>query len=92
MNNSREDSEKKRIPRLVKQGLSLGAATLFAAGLLSGLVLQQVSIGVLLFALGIVLFAARGCLDAGDKAVTGTLIFVALVAVGIQIVVHFLGP
>ena len=101
--------------------MSLGAATLFAAGLLSGLALQQVSIGVLLFALGIVLFAARGYLEAGalqqvsigvllfalgrhrtlrrarlsrrrDKAVTGALIFVALVAVGIQIVVHFLGP
>jgi hypothetical protein len=54
--------------------------------------LQQVSIGVLLFALGIVLFAAQGYLDAGDKAVTGAMIFVALVAVGIQIVVHFLGP
>ncbi len=71
MNNSREDSEKKRIPRRVKRGLSLGAATLFAAGLLWGVALQQVSIGVLLFALGIVLFAARGYLDAPNKALTG---------------------
>jgi hypothetical protein len=82
MNNSREDSEKKRIPRRVKRGLSLGAATLFAAGLLWGVALQQVSIGVRLFALGIVLFAARGYLDAGNKAVTGALIFVALVVGG----------
>jgi hypothetical protein len=51
-----------------------------------------VSVGVLLFALGAIFFAVRGYLNTGDKAVTGALIFVALVAIGIQAVVYFLGP
>jgi hypothetical protein len=84
--------EEKRAPRLVKRGLSLGAGLSLVAGLFVGLFLQQISIGVLLFAFGAVLFAIRGYLNTGDKAVTGALIFVALVAVGIQAVVYFLGP
>ena len=70
----------------------MGAGLSLVAGLFVGLFLQQVSVGVLLFALGAVLFAVRGYLNTGDKAVTGALIFVALVAVGIQAVVYFLGP
>jgi hypothetical protein len=46
---------------------------------------------VVLFALGAVLFAARGYLNNGDKVAAGVLIFVAA-AVGIQTIVHFLGP
>jgi hypothetical protein len=49
-------------------------------------------LGVLLFALGAILFAVRGYLNTGDKAVTGALIFVALVAIGIEAIVYFLGP
>jgi hypothetical protein len=92
MDNSQEVSGKKRIPRSVKRGLSLGAAVLFAAGLLVGLVFRQVTLGVVLFALGAVLFAVRGYFNTGDKVVAGALIFVAVVAVGIQAIVYFLGP
>jgi hypothetical protein len=84
--------EEKRIPRPVKLGLALGAALFFVVGLLAGLLLQLVSLGVLLFALGAILFAVRGYLNTGDKVVAGTLIFVAVVAVGIQAVVYLLGP
>ena len=87
-----KEFERKHAPRLVRRGLSLGAGLLLLAGLLVGLFLQQVSIGVLIFALGGILFALRGYLNTGDKAVTGALIFVALVAIGIQAVVYFLGP
>lgn len=87
-----KEFEEKRAPRSVKRALSLGAGLSLVAGLFVGLLLQQISIGVLIFALGAVLFAIRGYLNTGDKAVTGALIFVALVAVGIQAVVYFLGP
>ena len=65
---------------------------LFATGLFVGLVLKGVLLGVLLFALGGILFAVRGYLNTGDKAVAGALIFVAVVAIGIEAVVYFLGP
>ena len=65
---------------------------LFVTGLLTGVVLRNVLLGVLLFALGAILFAIRGYLNPGDKAVAGALIFVALVAIGIEAVVYFLGP
>jgi hypothetical protein len=65
---------------------------LFATGLFVGVVLRNVLLGVLLFALGAILFAIRGYLNTGDKAVAGTLIFVALVAIGIEAIVYFLGP
>jgi hypothetical protein len=84
--------EERRTPRLVKSGLSVGSGLLFAAGLFVGLVLKGVLLGVLLFALGGILFAIRGYLNTGDKAVAGALMFVALVAIGIEAVVYFLGP
>lgn len=87
-----KEFEEKRVSRPVKRGLSLGAGLFLVVGLFVGLFLQQVSIGVLLFAVGGILFALRGYLNTGDKVVTGTLIFVALVAVGIQAIVYFLGP
>ena len=72
--------------------MSLGSGLLFATGLFVGVVLRNVLLGVLLFALGAILFAIRGYLNTGDKAVAGALIFVALVAIGIEAVVYFLGP
>jgi hypothetical protein len=84
--------EEKPVPRRVKLGLSLGAGLLFVAGLLVGLLLREVMLGVLLFALGAILFAVRGYLNTGDKVVTGALIFVALVAIGIEAIVYFLAP
>jgi hypothetical protein len=65
---------------------------LFATGLFVGVVLRNVLLGVLLFALGAILFAVRGYLNTGDKAVAGALIFVALVAIGIEAIVYFIGP
>ena len=72
--------------------MSLGAGLLFVAGLVLGLLLRGVMLGVLLFALGAILVAIRGYLNTGDKAVTGALIFVALVAIGIEAIVYFLAP
>jgi hypothetical protein len=65
---------------------------LLAAGLFVGVVLRSVLVGVLLFALGAIFFAVRGYLNTGDKAVAGALIFVAVVALGIEAIVYFLGP
>ena len=73
-------------------GLSVGSGLLFAIGLLVGVVLRNVLLGVLLFALGAILFAIRGYLNTGDKAVAGALIFVSLVAIGIEAIVYFIGP
>lgn len=72
--------------------MSVGSGLLFATGLFVGAVLRSVLLGVLLFALAAILFAIRGYLDTGDKAVAGALIFVALVAIGIEAIVYFLGP
>jgi hypothetical protein len=72
--------------------LTLGAGTLFAVGFVLGVFLRQVTFGVLLFAIGAILFAVRGYLNTGDKAVAAALIFVALTAIGIQLIVLFLGP
>ena len=72
--------------------MSVGSGLLFATGFLVGVLLRSVLVGVLLFALGAILFALRGYLNTGDKAVAGALIFVALVAIGIEAVVYFLGP
>ncbi len=83
--------EEKRVARPVKRLLSLGAALLLVAGLLVGFLLQA-SLGIVLFALGAILFAVRGYLNTGDKVVAGALIFVAVVAVGIQGVIYLLGP
>jgi hypothetical protein len=84
--------EERRAPRWVKKGLSVGSGLLFAIGLLVGVVPRNVLLGVLLFALGAILFAVRSYLNTGDKAVAGALIFVALVAIGIEVIVYFLGP
>jgi hypothetical protein len=84
--------EERHTPRWVKSGLSVGSGLLFATGLFVGVVLRNVLLGVLLFALGAILFAIRGYLNTGDKAVAGALIFVALVAIGIEAIVYFLGP
>jgi hypothetical protein len=72
--------------------LSVGSGLLLAAGFFVGVVLRSVLLGVLLFALGAILFAIRGYLNTGDKAVAGALIFVALVAIGIEAIVYFIGP
>jgi hypothetical protein len=72
--------------------LSLGSGMLLATGFFVGVVPRRVLLGVLLFALGAILFAVRGYLNTGDKAVAGALIFVSLVAIGIEAIVYFLGP
>ena len=87
-----KEFEEKRVPRPVKRGLNLGAVLFLAVGLFVGLFLQQVSVGILLFALGGILFAVWGYLNTGDKAAAGALIFVALVATGIQAIVYLLSP
>ncbi len=71
--------------------ISIGAALLLLSGPSVGLLLGDVMLGVLLFALGAILVAIRGYLNTGDKAVSGALIFVALVAIGIEAIVYFLG-
>jgi hypothetical protein len=65
---------------------------LLATGFFVGVVLRSVLLGVLLFALGAIIFAVRGYLNTGDKAVAGALIFVSLVAIGIEAIVYILGP
>jgi hypothetical protein len=84
--------EERDAPRWLKLGLSVGSGLLFASGFFVGVVLRSVLLGVLLFALGAILFAIRGYLNTGDKAVAGALIFVSLVAIGIEAIVYFIGP
>jgi hypothetical protein len=84
--------EERRAPRWVKSSLSVGSGLLFATGFFVGVVLRSVLLGVLVFALGAILFAIRGYLNTGDKAVAGALIFVAVVAIGIEAIVYFIGP
>ena len=72
--------------------MSVGSGLLFATGFFVAAVLKSVLVGVLLFAVGAILFAIRGYLNTGDKAVAGALVFVALVAIGIEAIVYFLGP
>ena len=69
----------------------LASSILLAAGLFVGVVLKSVLLKVLVFALGAILFAVRGYLNTGDKAVAGALIFVSLVAIGIEAIVYFIG-
>lgn len=57
-----------------------------------GVVLRSVLLGVLVFALGAILFAVHGYLNTAVKAVAGALIFVAVVAIGIEAIVYFLRP
>jgi hypothetical protein len=84
--------EERDVPRWVKLGLSVGSGLLFAIGLLVGVVLRNVLLGVLLFALGAILFAVRGYLNTGDKPVAGALIFVSVLAIGIEAIIYFIGP
>ena len=70
--------------------MSVGSGLLFATGLFVGVVLRNVVLGVLLFALGAILFAIRGYLNTGDKTLAGAQIFVALVPIGIEVIVYFL--
>jgi hypothetical protein len=84
--------EERDAPRWLKLGLSVGSGLLFATGFLVGVVVRSLLLGVLLFALGGVLFAIRGYLNTGDKAVAGALIFVSVVAIGIEAIVYFMGP
>jgi hypothetical protein len=84
--------EERDAPRWVKASLSVGSGLLFTTGFFVGVVLRSVLVGVLLFALGAILFAVRGYLNTGDKAVAGALIFVSLVAIGIEAIVYFIGP
>jgi hypothetical protein len=70
----------------------VGSGLLLASGFFLGVVLRSVLLGVLVFALGAILFAVRGYLNTGDKAVAGALIFVSLVAIGIEAIVYFIGP
>ena len=70
----------------------MGSGLLLVTGFFVGVVLRSVLVGVLLFALGAILFAVRGYLNTGDKAVAGALIFVALMAIGIEAIVYFIGP
>jgi hypothetical protein len=64
---------------------------LLASGFFVGAVLRSVLVGVLVLALGAILFAVRGYLNTSDKVVAGALIFVALVTIGIETIVYFLG-
>jgi hypothetical protein len=84
--------EERQAPRWLKLGLSTGSGLLLAPGFFVGVVLRSMLIGVLLFALGTILFAVRGYLNTGDKSVAGALIFVALVAISIEAIVYLLGP
>ena len=84
--------EERHAPRWVKSSLSVGTVVLLATGFFMGVILRSVLVGVLLFALGAILFAVRGYLNTGDKAVARALVFVALVAIGIEAIVYFLEP
>ena len=84
--------EERRAPRRAKLGLGVGSALLFLVGLLLGFLLREVMLGVLLFALGTMLFALRDYLETREKALAGVLISIALVAIGIEAVVYFLAP
>jgi hypothetical protein len=86
------EPEERRASRRAKLGLGVGSALLFLIGLFVGLLLRELTLGVLLFALGTILFALRGYLETGDKVLAGALIFTASVAIGIEAVVYFLGP
>ncbi len=87
-----QEFEERHAPRRVKLGLSVGSGLLFVTGFFVGVLLRSVLLGVLLFALGAILFALRGYLNTGDKAVAGALVFVALVAIGIEAIVYFFVP
>ncbi len=85
--------EEQRPPLWARRALGWGAILLFAGALLGGLLLGEALVVVMfLLALGAILYAVRGYLNTGDKVAAGALIFVALVVIGIEAVVYFLGP
>jgi hypothetical protein len=86
------EPKERRVPHRATLGLSIGSALLLLSGPSVGFLLRDVMLGVLLFALGGILLALRGYFETGDKVVAGALIFTALVAIGIEAVVYFLGP
>lgn len=81
----------KSVSRPVRYALTAGWVLFFLAGITVA-VLGSIPLGVLLFAIGAILFAVRGYLRTGDRAVSGVLIFVALTAIGTQAIVFFLAP
>ena len=87
----RKSTERRSLPR-AKLSLGVGAAVLFLVGLFLGLLAMELTMGVLLLALGSILFAVRGYLETGDKVLAGVLIFMALSVIGIESIVYFLGP
>jgi hypothetical protein len=86
------ESKERRSPPRAKLSLGVGAAVLFLVGVFVGLLAMELTVGVLLFALGTILFAVRGYMETGDKVLAGVLIFIALAAIGIESIVYFLGP
>ena len=86
------EPKERRAPHRATLGLSIGSALLLLSGPSVGFLLRDVMLGVLLFALGGILLALPGYFETGDKVVAGALIFIALVAIGIEAVVYFLGP
>ena len=86
-----EETDKRRPSRWVRLSLGVGSALLLLAGLLVGFLLREVLLGVLLSALGTILFALRGYLEGGEKVLAGVLVFEALVAIGIEAVIYLLG-
>ena len=86
------EPKERRAPHRATLGLSIGSALLLLSGPSVGFLLRDVMLGVLLFALGGILLALRGYFETGDKVVAGALIFIALVAIGIEAVVYFFAP
>jgi hypothetical protein len=86
----RESKEGRSLPR-AKLSLGVGAAVLFLVGLFVGFLAMELTVGVLLFALGSILFAVRGYMETGDKVLAGALVFIALVVIGIEAILYFLG-
>ncbi len=86
------ESKEGRSPPRAKLSLGVGAAVLFLVGVFVGLLAMELTVGVLLFALGTILFAVRGYMETGDKVLAGVLIFIALAAIGIEAILYFLGP
>jgi peptidoglycan/LPS O-acetylase OafA/YrhL len=86
------EPKERRAPHRATLGVSIASALLLLAGPSVGFLLAEVTLGVMLFALGGILLALRGYLETGDKVVAGALFFIALVAIGMAAVVYLLGP
>ena len=75
-----------------KVELERGIGAAISGRFLRGRGTEERAARVLLFALVAILFAIRGYLNTGDKAVAGALIFVSVVAIGIEAIIYFIGP